>query len=125
MILNTITTANSFPGEAIDTATFESLEYIINFGTIVSIGGGISFDLEESDTGLFAGEETSVPADEQLGGPLVIAAVDDDKAFRLGSVGKKRYQRIVMTTLGTPNFSLGISALLAHAHHQPSPDQNT
>lgn len=112
-------------GAAVDTVGFESIEYIINVGTAF-VGGGFDVTLEESDTGAFGGEETAVPADETLGALPSIAISDTNTAFRVGSIGKKQFQRIVLTETGTISAgTIGVVAVLGHPKHAPVDDQST
>jgi hypothetical protein len=112
-------------GAAIDTVGFESLEYVINVGTAL-VGGGFTASLEESDTGAFAGEETAVDAGEILGALPTLVATGADTAFRVGSMGKKRYQRIVLNETGTVTAGvIGVVAVLSNPKHTPVPDQST
>lgn len=112
-------------GAAVDTLGFESLEYVIHVGTAF-VGGGFDVTLEESDTGAFGGEETAVPAEETLGALPSIAIGDANKTFRVGSIGKKRYQRIVLTETGTISAGvIGVAGVLSHPKQLPVADQST
>lgn len=120
---NTINSATTTDGNAIDTLGYESLEYIVQTGTVTT-AGTVSVLLEESDTS-FTGE-TTVPAEENLGGAnVVIVAADDDKVFRCGSIGKKRYQRIAIVTAGTNNFIVAIVGVLGHPKNAAVAEQVT
>lgn len=111
-------------GNVIDTLGFESLEYIIQTGTITD--GTHTVLLEESDVVTFGGEETVVPAAETLGALPVIVAADDDTVFRVGSVGKKRFQRLsIVTTGATTGGVTSAVAILGHARTKPVADQST
>lgn len=111
-------------GNTIDTLNYNGLEYAIFTGTITA-SGVVAVILEESDTGDFSGEETVVPAEDTLGGPIVFADADDDKVFRIGSIGKKRYQRITLDSDGTTNGAFSAIAILSHPRHIPVPEQLT
>lgn len=112
-------------GASIDTVDYNSLEYVIHVGTAF-VGGGFDVTLEESDTGAFGGEETAVPADEILGALPSIAIGDANQTFRVGSIGKKRYQRIVLTETGTITAGIiGVTAVLGKARDMPVADQST
>lgn len=112
-------------GAVIDTALIGSLEYFIHVGTAF-VGGGFDVTLEESDVVTFGGEETAVPADETLGPLPQIAITDADTVFRVGSVGKKRYQRIVLTETDTITAGvIGVLAVAQDYRHNPQPAQAT
>lgn len=112
-------------GASIDTLGFESIEYVVHVGTAL-VGGGFTASLEESDTGAFGGEETAVPSAETLGALPVTVATDTDLTLRVGSIGKKRHQRIVLTETGTVTAGvIGVSAVLSHPKTLPVPDQST
>ena len=112
-------------GASIDTKGFESLEYVFHVGTAM-VGGGFEVTLQESDTGSFGGEETAVPADNIIGALPSIAIGDANKVFRVGSIGKKRYQRPVLTESGTITGGVtGVVAVLGNSHEAPIADQST
>lgn len=78
-------------GEIIDTAGFDSLEFIVQVGTITT--GVVALILQEGDdSGL--SDAANVPAAEVLGDLTGFIVTDDDAVKRVGSIGKKRYQRL-------------------------------
>ncbi len=104
---------------------YESIEYVVHVGTAL-VGGGFTASLEESDTGAFSGEETAVAAADTLGALPVLVATDTNKVLRVGSIGKKKFQRIVLTETGTVTGGVvGVSAILGHAVSKPVADQST
>lgn len=110
---------------AIDTLRFESCEFVFHVGTAM-VGGGFAVTLEESETGAFGGEETAVPAEEILGALPTISIGDANQVFRVGSVGKMRYQRAVLTETGTITAGvIGVMAILGHPENAPVADQST
>ena len=112
-------------GASIDTLGHESLEYVFHVGTAM-VGGGFDVTLQESATGAFGGEETAVPAANILGALPSIAIADANKVFRVGSIGKKRYQRPVITETGTITGGvIGCVAVLGHPRNAPTDAQNT
>lgn len=112
-------------GAAIDTLGFESCEFVFHVGAAF-VGGGFNVTLQESDTGAFGGEETAVPADNTLGALPSIAIGDANKVFRVGSIGKKRYVRPVLTETGTITAGvIGCAAVLGHPKEGPVADQST
>lgn len=116
-------------GASIDTEGFEGLEYVVSVGTAF-VGGGFDITLEESDTGAFGGEETAVPAANIVGGlsdsiAIQVVITDADTTFRVGSVGKLRFQRCVLTETGTISAGvIGVTAVLGRPYFKPVADQN-
>lgn len=121
-------------GDAIDTAGFESLEWIVNVGSPF-VDGGFDITLEESPddgSGSPTGVWSPVPDEHVLGGQngnspaIQIAIGDGGTAFRVGSVGKERHQRVVLTETGAiTSGELSVTALLGNPRNHPVDDQNT
>lgn len=107
-------------GIVIDTQNFESIEWLIFSGTITD--GTYTPVIEESDAANFSGA-TTVSTDFLLGtiANATFAAADDNTVKRIGSVGKKRYQRLSITSAGTSSGgTLGAIRVLGNARHQPT-----
>jgi hypothetical protein len=122
----TINSATTTDGNVIDTKGFESLEYIIFSGAVTAAGTLVTTLLEESDEVTFGGEETAVASTEILGTALALDAdADDDKVFRIGSIGKKRYQRLALVSTGAPNLVIGAVGVLSNPHETPVAEQYT
>ena len=104
-------------GAIIDTQGFESLEYIVQVGTITT--GALALVIEEGDdSGL--SDAAAVPADETLGALTGFVAADDDSTKRVGSIGKKRYQRLTLEGTGTSVIDfVSAVAVLGHPHTAP------
>ena len=102
-------------GEIIDTLGFESLEYIVQVGTITT--GALALVIEEGDdSGL--SDAAAVSADETLGALTGFVAADDDSTKRVGSIGKKRYQRLTLEGTGTSVIDfVSAVAILGHPKH--------
>lgn len=107
---------------------YESIEYLIHVGTALA-GGGWDVTIEQSPddgSGSPTGVWTAVPADETLGALPVFVATDTDLVLRVGSIGKERHQRVVLTETGTISAGVtGASAILSHAKQLPVADQST
>lgn len=110
-------------GASIDTAGFGSLEFIVQLGALTLPGTSVLL-IQESDTGAFSGEETNVPISETLGVAIVLESGDAGRVFRLGSIGKKRFQRIVLVASGSPAYFIGAVAVLATPNAMPQEDQS-
>jgi len=93
---------------SVDTRAKEGLTWVVSSGTITT--GDFTANLEESDTGAFAGEETAVPAGEVLGS-AVFAVTDDDTTKHIGSIGKLRHQRLVLAGANTPVGDFAVVAV--------------
>ncbi len=115
-------------GAAVDTLGFESLEWAIHVGTVMA-GGGFAVTIEQSPddgSGSATGVWTAVPAGETIGALPSIAIADANKAFRVGSAGKERHQRVVITETGTiSGGTIGALAILGNPVTVPVPDQST
>lgn len=122
----TINTATTTHGIAVDLAGYEGCEIVALTDTITAAGSGASLALYESDTGAFGGEQVLVTADKIRGGyPVIDQDADDNKAFRFGYTGKKRYVRPAVVSLSAFNGSLSMLAILGVPRNAPVADQNT
>ena len=114
-----ITTNTTTVGAIIDTQGFESLEWSIQSGTITD--GTYTPLLEESDVIGFSPSNV-LDTDFSLGtiANATFGAADDDTVKRIGTVGKKRFQRLSIVSAGTSTggTNFGAQAILGHARHQ-------
>jgi len=113
-----ITTNTTTVGEIIDTKDFGSLEYIISSGTITD--GAYALKLEEGDdSGL--SDAADVATADILGDLVGFVDTDDDAVKRVGSIGKKRYQRLSIVSTGTTTGadSIGAVAVQGNPKHMP------
>jgi len=109
-------------GNVIDTAGFESLEFAFFTGSPVP--GSHSIELDESDTGAFAGEENVVAADDLIGTSTPLTAIDD--ITRIGYGGKKQFCRLNVVSTGIsggPIPTLAAIAILGRPRSMPVADQ--
>lgn len=113
-----ITTDTTTVGNIIDTVGFESLEYIIQSGVITD--GAYALLLEEDDAVGF-GSSSVVPADETLGVLTGFVAADDNAAKRVGSIGKKRFQRLSIVSTGTSTGATKMSSVAVLGNPQSAP----
>lgn len=102
-------------GEIIDTLGFESLEYIVQVGTLTT--GTVGFIIQEGDdSGL--SDAANVSAEETLGSLTGFIVSDDDTTKRVGSIGKKRYQRFSILPANTAAIDfISASAVLGKPKH--------
>lgn len=113
-----ITTSTTTVGNIIDTRGFESLEYIIQSGVITD--GTYTLILEQSDDSGLSGAEV-VPADEVLGVLTGFDDADDNAAKRVGSIGKKRFQRLSILSAGTSTGATKFSSVAVLGNPQTAP----
>lgn len=113
-----ITTNTTTVGNVIDTQGFESLEYIIQSGVITD--GAYALLLEQDDVIGF-GSATVVPSDEILGVLTGFVAADDNAAKRVGSIGKKRFQRLSIVSTGTSTGATKMSSVAVLGNPQSAP----
>ncbi len=113
-----ITTNTTTVGAVIDTLGFESLEFSIQSGTITD--GAYAFLLEEADVVGFTGS-TVVPTDNILGVLTGFVAADDDAVFRVGSIGKKQFQRLSIVSTGTSTGGTNFAAQAILGHPKTAP----
>ncbi len=110
-------------GSAHDTVDFNGLEYVISVGAAF-VGGGFDVSIEQSPddgSGSPTGVWTAVPAAETLGPLPQVVITDVDTVFRVGSIGKERHQRVVLTETGTISAGLiGVVAVLSHPREVPT-----
>lgn len=113
-----ITTDTTTAGNIIDTRGLESLEYIIQSGVITD--GAYALKLEQGDdSGL--SDAADVPAAEVLGVLTGFVAADDNAAKRVGSIGKKRYQRLSIVSTGTSTGATRFSSVAVLGNPQSAP----
>ena len=114
-------------GEIIDKNGFDSVTYVIATGSIGDANATFTVLLEEGDAAAM-GDATAV-ADADLLGTEALAAFqydDDNKCFKLGYIGSKRYTRLTITpsgNSGTPSAAL-LSAVAILGNPQIAPTAN-
>lgn len=94
-------------GEIIDSKGFGSLEYIIATGALADADATFTVLLEESDAANFSG--SNAVADADLLGTEALASFifsDDNKVFKLGYKGSKRYTRLTITPVNNASAAL-------------------
>ena len=117
-----IATSTTTAGAIIDTQGFESLEYLISSGVITD--GTYDVTLEEGDDPALA-DAAPVPAANILGALPSFADTDDDVSKRVGSIGKKRYQRLNIDSAGvTAGGLFAAVGVLGNPKSGPVADQS-
>lgn len=113
-----ITTNTTTVGNIINTVGFESIEFVIQSGTITD--GAYALVLEEGDDpGL--SDATAVPAGEVLGVLTGFVVTDDNAAKRVGSIGKKQFQRLSIVSTGAATGATRFSSVAVLGHPKTAP----
>lgn len=99
-------------GQIIDRQGFQSLEYVILTGSLADADVTFTVLLEEGDASNLS--DAAAVADADLLGTEALASFTfaaDDKVFKLGYKGNKRYTRMTITPAG--NASAAVLAAVA------------
>lgn len=111
-------------GQIIDRQGFESLEYIIATGSLADIDATFTVLLEDGDN--VALSDAAAVADDFLLGTEALASFifsDDDKVFKLGYKGNKRYTRMTITPAANTSAALiSVVAILGDPMLAPTPN---
>jgi hypothetical protein len=114
-------------GAEIDTIGYESCEFVIVVGD--AIDGDFAAELhqdEDDGAGSPVGVWAAVPAAEILGTLPIITTSDTDVVFRVGSIGKMRFQRLTLTETDANTAGIiGAVAILGNPVTKPVADQST
>lgn len=114
-----IATDTTTNGEIIDTALFDSLEFIPRTGTLVD--GDYAISMEHGDESNLS-DATAVTAEETIGVATELSAANE--VTRVGYIGKKQFVRLVITSTNTSTGAdLSAIAIQSNAHHMPVADQ--
>lgn len=109
-------------GEIIDRKGFEALTYLILTGSIGDAGAEFTVLLEEGDAANLS--DAAAVADADLLGTEALASFiqsDDNKCFKLGYRGSKRYTRLTITPTNNATAALiAATALLGHPANAPT-----
>lgn len=109
-LINTDTTT---AGVIIDTAGYESLEFIMQAGVVTA--GDVTLIMQDGDdSGL--SDVATVASDFRLGS---LVTLDATGITRVGYVGKKRYVRVSAVSATSANLTVGASAILSNPHSAP------
>lgn len=140
-IIGTVS-ATQTPTNGVDTLGFSAVEFAIHIGTVTNIANSPqpswAFKLQESDSQSSGFTDVVTAADVLVGSAqspvttpdastgvflTVDGAADDDKVYRIGYIGTKRYVRVVATAANTPgNTPLSVIAILGLPALAPTSD---
>lgn len=108
----TISSDTTTVGAIIDTSGYQSVEFVIQSGTITT--GVFTPVIYESDDSGMSGA-TAISTDYLLGtyadATFTAAAADDNACKQIGSVAKKRYQQLRIVTTNSGNGAIGAIAV--------------
>jgi len=108
--------------QIIDTAGFESLEFIINIGSVADADATFTVLVEDGAQANLS--DAAAVADTFLLGTEVLAGFqfdDDNKLRKIGYVGGKRYVRLTITPVNNASAALlSAVAILGHPRNAPT-----
>lgn len=117
--ITSISTNTTTNGDTIDMQGYKSIEFVLLSGTIAD--GSYAVTVQEGD--LADGSDMANVASDLVLGSADFAAADDNVAKRIGSLGKKRYQRITITSTSvTTGGTLSAIAVLGFPSSAPVAD---
>jgi hypothetical protein len=109
-------------GQIIDRQGFESVTYVIATGSLADADATFTVLLEEGDQANMS--DAATPAAADLLGTAALASFifsDDDKVFKIGYIGSKRYTRLTITPANNASAgALCAVAILGHAAVKPT-----
>ncbi|WP_020471474.1 hypothetical protein [Zavarzinella formosa] len=107
--------------QIIDRQGFESVEFVLNIGTVADADATIACLLEEGDNSALSDAGT-VSATDTLGTQTAAGFQfdSDNQVRKIGYIGTKRYLRLTLTPANnTGNLDIGALALLFAANGLP------
>lgn len=114
-----ITDNTASVSQIIDMANFNSAEFIVATGTLADADATFTALLEEGDAANLS-DNAAVAAADRLGALPSFVFSDDDKVFKVGYIGKKRYIRLTVTPgANTGNADISAVCVQAGARVQP------
>ena len=117
-----ITNNTALVSEIIDTLGYGSLEFVILTGSLADTDATFTVLVEDGDVSTLS--DSAAVADDYLLGTEVAAAPlfsDDNKVFKIGYCGPKRYVRLTITpAANTGDVYIAAVALLGHPAVSPA-----
>lgn len=108
--------------QIIDRQGYESLEFVIATGSLADAGATFTVLVEDGDNSALA--DNAAVADAQLLGTEAEASftqADDDKVYKIGYRGSKRYVRLTITPAGNgADDYISAVAILGNASQNPT-----
>lgn len=107
--------------QIIDLAGFESMEFLIDIGSVADADATFTVLVQEGDESDLS--DAASVADADLLGTELLAGFqydDDNEVRKIGYVGSKRYVRLTITPVNNASAALiAAVAVLGHPHHAP------
>lgn len=122
--ISPVSVADNTPAvsQIIDIAGYESLEFVIATGSIGDSSATFTALVEHGATSNLS-DAASVDDTQLLGteAQASFAQGDDDKVFKIGYIGGKRYVRLTVTPANNGTAALiAAVAVLGHPHNAPT-----
>jgi hypothetical protein len=118
---STIATDTTTNGNIIDTQAFESVEFVIQSGTVTD--GTFTPSIQEGDESNLSDAETATDLIPESGAATAatFVAANDNAVRRLGYIGGKRYVRLRLASTGTTSGGVfSATAILGHPQNMPT-----
>lgn len=108
--------------QIIDMQGYDVCEFLLATGTLSDANATFAVTIAESNASNMSGSN-AVAAADLLGSLPAFTFSDDDKVFKFGYKGSKRYIQVTVTPSGNDSGNLDMSmvALLGGAHKLPTP----
>jgi hypothetical protein len=116
-----LTNANTpFVSEVLDTVGFDSAEFVGVLGTNTDADATFTVLVEDSDA---SGSGFAAVADEHLLGveAMGLDFADDNKVFKIGYCGPKRYVRVTVTPAANGAGDIFFAAIWIQGHARKGP----
>jgi hypothetical protein len=117
-----VTNDTAFVSQIVDTAGYESAEFIILTGSLADADATFTVLVEDGDNSSLT--DNAAVADSFLLGTEALASftfAGDDKVFKIGYIGDKRYVRVTVTPANnTGNAFIAGLWLLGHPRSEPT-----
>ena len=122
-VISPVSTADNTAtvGQIIDHAGAKSVTYLIATGSLADADATFTVLLEESDASDMTG--ATAVADADLIGTEALASFlfsDDNKCFKLGYKGSKRYSRLTITPANNASAGLWSAVCVLEALNKPT-----
>lgn len=126
LVETTVTSATATNSSGVDTKGFEACTFAVVLRAIVATQIA-SVKIQQSDDDGSGDAYADIPVQEAIGadvetpavGTIEILDADDNTTKLLGTVGKKRWQRCVVTTTTTDSIIFSIDSILGHPKNAP------
>lgn len=117
-----VTDNTAFVSQINDRAGFQSIEFLIMTGSLADADATFTVLFEDGDQANLS--DAAAVDDQYLLGTEALASFDfskDDKVFKIGYIGNKRYQRVTITPANnTGNAFVAGAWLNGHPRHAPT-----